>query len=152
MNTYKNNWIYAEIEPLQISNKVYIVYDSEMTYKTAFFLLTFIHFQWVNNVTSPLNYKLFLKCWSEWHFFSLGRKTCYKGWKLEYQGYLMAGNYGHQAGSQYTCVDSHPDTLHGGKADKNGKLFYFVEARCGSLKCPPYVEGRELVCVVCSKE
>ncbi|XP_078310678.1 uncharacterized protein LOC144618480 [Crassostrea virginica] len=83
------------------------------------------------------------------------RKTCYKGWKLEYQGYLMAGRDGHQnhqAGAQFTCVDSHMDTLHGGKADRNGKLFHFVEARCGSLKCPPYVEGRELVCVVCSKE
>ena len=67
----------------------------------------------------------------------------------------MAGRDGHHlhlAGAQFTCVDSHMDTLHGGKADRNGKLFHFVEARCGSLKCPPYVEGRELVCVVCSKE
>ena len=64
----------------------------------------------------------------------------------------MAGYYGHTAGSMYTCVDGNPDTLHGGKADKNGRLFYLVEARCGSLKCPPYVEGREIVCTVCSKE
>ncbi|XP_052702879.1 uncharacterized protein LOC128179484 [Crassostrea angulata] len=80
------------------------------------------------------------------------RKTCYKGWNLEYHGYLMAGHYGYSAGSVYTCVDNHPDTLHGGRADKNGYLFHQVEARCGSLKCPPYVEGRELVCAVCSKE
>nr|XP_011421552.2 uncharacterized protein LOC105324200 [Crassostrea gigas] len=80
------------------------------------------------------------------------RKTCYKGWKLEFHGYLMAGYHDHQAGTMYTCVDEHPDTLHGGHADKNGRLFYQAEARCGSLKCPPYVEGRELVCVVCSKE
>lgn len=79
----------------------------------------------------------------------LARKTCYKGWNLEYHGYLMAGYYGHSAGSVYTCVDNHPDTLHGGKADKNGYLFHQVEARSGSLKCPPYVEGRELVCAVC---
>ena len=64
----------------------------------------------------------------------------------------MAGYYGQKAGSMYTCVDGNPDTLHGGKADKNGRLFYLVEARCGSLKCPPYVEGREIVCAVCSKE
>ncbi|XP_078329456.1 uncharacterized protein LOC144617616 [Crassostrea virginica] len=70
------------------------------------------------------------------------RKTCLRGWKLEYQGYLMAGYHGHAAGTMYTCVDSHPDTLHGGQTDKNGYLFYMVEARCGSLKCPPYVEGR----------
>lgn len=64
----------------------------------------------------------------------------------------MAGYHGYKAGSTYTCVDSYPDTVHGGHADKNGYLFYTVESRCGTLKCPPYVEGRELVCVVCSKE
>nr|XP_022303121.1 uncharacterized protein LOC111110801 [Crassostrea virginica] len=80
------------------------------------------------------------------------RKACFKGWKVEYQGYLMAGYHGFAAGTMYTCVDSHPDTLHGGRSDKNGYLFYPVEGQCGSLKCPPYVEGRELTCVVCSKE
>ncbi|XP_078312769.1 uncharacterized protein LOC144619215 [Crassostrea virginica] len=80
------------------------------------------------------------------------RKTCYDGWKLEYQGYLMAGYRGYQSGSQYTCIDIDPDTIDGGQANNNGKMFYQVKARCGSLKCPPYVEGRELVCVVCSKE
>ncbi|XP_078331169.1 uncharacterized protein LOC111103549 [Crassostrea virginica] len=80
------------------------------------------------------------------------RKNCYKGWELEYRGYLMAGYYDYAGGSMYTCVDGNPDTLHGGHASKDGKLFYPVEARCGSLKCPPYVEGRELVCVVCSKK
>ena len=64
----------------------------------------------------------------------------------------MAGYYNHVAGSMYTCVDGNPDTLQGGHANKDGKMFYPVEARCGSLKCPPYVEGRELVCVVCSKK
>ena len=85
-------------------------------------------------------------------FFILARKNCYKGWELEYRGYLMAGYYDYAGGSMYTCVDGNPDTLHGGHANKDGKLFYPVEARCGSLKCPPYVEGRELVCVVCSKK
>ncbi|XP_062599242.1 uncharacterized protein LOC134260716 [Saccostrea cucullata] len=79
------------------------------------------------------------------------RKTCYMGWKLEYQGYLMAGHFNHKAGTTYTCVDKNPDTLQGGHANKDGYLFYFVEGRCGSLKCPPYVEGREIVCAVCSK-
>ncbi|XP_065925527.1 uncharacterized protein [Magallana gigas] len=80
------------------------------------------------------------------------RKTCYRGWTLEYHGYLMAGFYDHVAGTTFTCVDSHPDTLHGGSNFKGGKLFYPVEAHCGSLKCPPYVAGRELVCAVCSKD
>ncbi|XP_062575547.1 uncharacterized protein LOC134237474 [Saccostrea cucullata] len=80
------------------------------------------------------------------------RKTCYEGWTLEYQGYLMASQYNHAAGTTYKCVDKDPDTLSGGHSNKNGYLFYFVEGRCGSLKCPPYVEGRELVCAVCSKK
>lgn len=80
------------------------------------------------------------------------RKTCYKGWKLEYRGYLMAGYYRNSAGSKFTCIDTNPDTLHGGHAQKDGYLFYLVEAQCGSLKCPPYVNGRVFVCVVCSKE
>ena len=82
----------------------------------------------------------------------IGRKTCYKGWELEYNGYLMAGYHAQKAGTMYSCVDSDPDTVHGGHTNKNGYLFYLVEARCGTLKCPPYVEGRELVCVVCSKK
>lgn len=64
----------------------------------------------------------------------------------------MAGKYDHPAGTSFTCVDSHPDTLHGGSKSKEGYLLYPVEATCGSLKCPPYLEGRELVCVVCSQE
>uniref|UniRef100_K1QIL0 Short-chain collagen C4 n=1 Tax=Magallana gigas TaxID=29159 RepID=K1QIL0_MAGGI len=80
------------------------------------------------------------------------RKSCYRGWKLEYRGNLMTGYHDHLAGSMYTCVDEHPDTLYGGHTNKNGYLFHSIEARCGSLKCPPYVEGREIVCVVCSKE
>ncbi|XP_078341854.1 uncharacterized protein LOC144627830 [Crassostrea virginica] len=80
------------------------------------------------------------------------RKTCYSGWKLEYRGYLMAGHFNFQGPSKYTCVDHHPDTVYGGSSDMNGKLFYFVEAVCGSLKCPPYVNGRELVCAVCSRK
>lgn len=82
----------------------------------------------------------------------LARKSCYKGWKLEYNGYLMAGHHDQLASTMNTCIDEHPDTLHGGHSNKNGYLFYSVEARCGSLKCPPYVEGRELVCAVCSME
>ncbi|XP_056006670.1 short-chain collagen C4-like [Ostrea edulis] len=79
------------------------------------------------------------------------RKTCYKGWKLEYDGYLMAGYHNHPAATTYKCVDRNPDTITGGHSNHDGYLFYSVEAICGSLKCPPYVNGRELVCVVCSK-
>ncbi|XP_062577213.1 uncharacterized protein LOC134239073 [Saccostrea cucullata] len=82
------------------------------------------------------------------------RKTCYSGWKKEYSGYLMSGNFAHRAASTYSCFDEQSQSLDGGSENKDGYLFYPVESRChrGSLRCPPYKEGRELTCVVCSKD
>ena len=60
----------------------------------------------------------------------------------------MSGFSNGGGGLKYTCVDIHPDTLHGGHTNGDGKLFYLVEARCGSLSA----QGRELVCAVCSKQ
>jgi hypothetical protein len=83
------------------------------------------------------------------------RNECYDGWTREYAGYLMAGTWnGLSAASQYVCVDAAPETLEGRVNDDDGlknKLFNLVEGICGSLKCPPYVGGRELTCVVCTK-
>ena len=96
--------------------------------------------------------KLFFLIFKSSFCILVARKTCYRGWKLEYQGYLMAGTVQTSGGSAFNCVDHHPDTVHGGSSNMNAKPFFFVEARCGSLKCPPYVNGRELVCAVCSKK
>ncbi|XP_078703910.1 uncharacterized protein LOC144928979 [Branchiostoma floridae x Branchiostoma belcheri] len=65
------------------------------------------------------------------------RKTCPEGWT-------------HHR-TEFVCMDGEPEVLPGGEGNDNGALFYPVEARCGSLPCPPYVEGRELTCVVCTK-
>ena len=80
-----------------------------------------------------------------------GRNACYKGWSLEYNGYLVAGDHVDASGTEYICLDNHPDVIIGGHNNANGAVLYFVEGICGSLKCPPYVNGRELTCVVCSK-
>lgn len=80
-----------------------------------------------------------------------GKSTCSPGWTVEYWGYLMAGCYNHAAASDYYCVDEDPEAISETKADKNGYLLYYVEGRCGSLPCEPYVENRELTCVVCTK-
>ena len=50
-----------------------------------------------------------------------------------------------------SVLDDNPDVLPGGDNNQDGKLFYMAEGRCGSLTCPPYVDGHELKCVVCSK-
>ncbi|XP_063415708.1 uncharacterized protein LOC134697384 [Mytilus trossulus] len=80
-----------------------------------------------------------------------GKNKCYNGWKLEYHGYLGSGYHMHAAPTSYVCVDSHPEYINGGVQNEDGKLFYSVLARCGSLQCPPYINNYPLTCVVCSK-
>nr|QAV56626.1 hic24 [Sinohyriopsis cumingii] len=79
------------------------------------------------------------------------KSNCYQGWIQEYTGYLMSGYYGHAGPTNYVCVDARPEAVFRGSPDHNGHLMYMVQASCGSLPCPPYVEGRVIACVVCSK-
>ncbi|XP_053378710.1 short-chain collagen C4-like [Mercenaria mercenaria] len=79
-----------------------------------------------------------------------GRNKCHKDYILEYSGYLMGGHYSHAGASEYVCVDDHPETLEAGRDVRDEKYFYYVQAACGGLKCPPYVDTRELTCAVCS--
>lgn len=79
-----------------------------------------------------------------------GSASCPIEWEEEYHGYLMAGYYSTGA-HNYKCVDSEPEAIPNGSGSNDQHIFYLVEAQCGSLPCPPYVQGRELACVVCSK-
>ncbi|WP_395239275.1 hypothetical protein, partial [Salmonella sp. s54412] len=85
------------------------------------------------------------------HVMIPARNICPSGWTLEYKGYLMAAKYTHKGRTQYICVDDNPTATLGTHANLNGALLYFVEGRCGSLPCGPYVAGNELTCVVCTK-
>ena len=78
------------------------------------------------------------------------RKTCPRGWRKEYGGYVMAGAFFHQRRNTYVCVDGDPEAREEGGANA-GALFFNTEAACGALPCPPFVSGREITCVVCSK-
>eukprot|EP00058_Branchiostoma_floridae_P013335 XP_002598823.1 hypothetical protein BRAFLDRAFT_74500 [Branchiostoma floridae] len=78
------------------------------------------------------------------------RLSCPSGWTMEYKGYLMTERYNHNR-SEFVCVDGEPETRPGGQGNVDGALFYPVEADCGALPCPNYVQGRELTCVVCTK-
>ncbi|VDH96285.1 Hypothetical predicted protein [Mytilus galloprovincialis] len=80
-----------------------------------------------------------------------GKNTCYNGWREEYHGYLSSGAYYHAAASAYLCVDINPEYIIGGVDRHLGKLFFDVLTKCGSLKCPPYINNYPLTCVVCSK-
>ncbi|XP_045166854.2 short-chain collagen C4-like [Mercenaria mercenaria] len=80
-----------------------------------------------------------------------GTDDCPENFRVEYRGYLMSGHHSHAAATEFVCVDGHPVTApYSSKTDNNGKLFYFVRAICGSLKCLPYEEGKQITCAVCS--
>ena len=78
-----------------------------------------------------------------------GLVSCFDGWHLQYIGYLGAGQrYG--SATNYVCVDSNPKGLPGTGQNEYEATVHNVEIQCGSLNCPPYVNNRQLACVVCS--
>ncbi|XP_071119843.1 short-chain collagen C4-like [Mytilus edulis] len=79
-----------------------------------------------------------------------GRKTCYKGWNSEYNGYLMS-DHNVYSNKDYVCVDKNAEPLDNKNGDENGALFYTLRTKCGSLRCPPYTNEADVLCVVCTK-
>ncbi|PVD18682.1 hypothetical protein C0Q70_21232 [Pomacea canaliculata] len=71
-----------------------------------------------------------------------GTNVCPNGWTLEYSGYLMAGRDDHPASTEYICVDKKQDARYGSNANNNGKVYHYTVGICGSLPCPPYVQGK----------
>ena len=80
-----------------------------------------------------------------------GTNVCNNGWNRQYYGYLASGADIHIAASSFVCVDVNPEYRISGVGNHDGKLFYSVLAKCGSLPCPPYINNHPLTCVVCSK-
>lgn len=80
-----------------------------------------------------------------------GRSSCFKGWREEYRGYVMANHHSHTGPHNHICVDYEPEFVPNGGNQSNEHILYLIEVQCGSLPCPPYVHGRELACVVCSR-
>ena len=65
---------------------------------------------------------------------------------------MMATQHYTQKPATYICVDSDMEEVNGGHENHNGGLLYVVEAVCGSLKCPPYENGYEIACSVCTRQ
>lgn len=76
---------------------------------------------------------------------------CTGGWTKEYYGYLMSAHHGHHQRTTYECIDVNAESVPDSAANNDGILFYHTEIYCVGLDCPPYVEGNELPCVVCTK-
>jgi hypothetical protein len=78
-----------------------------------------------------------------------GTNVCTAGWTKQYDGFLMAERQDF-SNSEYVCVDSAMESRVGTSANLNGALFYFTQAKCGSLPCAPYQQDKIVTCVVCS--
>lgn len=53
----------------------------------------------------------------------------------------------------YSCVDKNPEAITGLQANTYSAMFYFVQARCNHTgHCPPYIDGAEITCVVCTRQ
>ena len=83
-----------------------------------------------------------------------GKTSCPVSWTTEYVGYLMSGGQHHAIPTTYECIDKDPESVPGLNAigwNSGGGTFGHVEASCNGMACPPYVAGRELTCVVCTR-
>ena len=81
-----------------------------------------------------------------------GKVNCTSSWTREYYGYLMTERtHINHFRMSYACVDVNAESVPGGASDINGAVFYFTEVYCHGIGCPPYAEGSELSCVVCTK-
>lgn len=76
-------------------------------------------------------------------------KECPIGWTVEYRGYLMSGHYDNHHSSEFVCVDEEAEP--GGTSFGDGAVLYVVQGLCDPLSCKPFVNGRQLACVVCTK-
>ena len=79
-----------------------------------------------------------------------GRCQCPGNWTTEYFGYLSAERGGHISPSTYICIDN--NLVPKSKVNPYGSTTMKVEMKCHNTHiCPPYEEGKELTCAVCTK-
>ena len=83
-----------------------------------------------------------------------GTNLCDEGWTTEYVGQISAesSTYTSHYRTEFVCLDDNAEiTTHSSPDADNGAMFYPVQVICGSLPCTPYVENKDLLCVVCSR-
>ena len=74
---------------------------------------------------------------------------CPTGWRMEYNGYIMAGRFNHAGSSMYNCIDKHLQQISGSGGDHGGHQLYTIYADSGHFL--PYDSGYAMTCVVCTK-
>lgn len=78
------------------------------------------------------------------------KTSCPPSWTREYYGFLMAG-YRDSHGRVPACVDSESESVPGSAGHDIKSLVYFLETTCIGVDCPPYSDGAEITCAVCTK-
>ena len=82
-----------------------------------------------------------------------GTNLCDEGWSTEYVGQISTErtHHTHQR-SEFICVDNEAEPTPLSSLDNDdGILLNPAQTICGSLPCPPFVEDKDLLCVVCSR-
>jgi hypothetical protein len=79
------------------------------------------------------------------------KTSCPTSWTREYYGYLMSGINQNSGRSSFICVDRAYEPVPGSQGHRNGGHLHPVEAICGTMQCPPYVNYKELTYAVCTK-
>ena len=80
------------------------------------------------------------------------RTSCPPSWTREYYGYLMADRYrSNQKTRVPVCIDVNAESVAGSAGQNGASLLYFLETRCTGIRCPPYSNGAEIACAVCTK-
>ena len=77
------------------------------------------------------------------------KSSCPTGWIKEYQGLLMSQHHSHSSG--YICVATDMQDFSLPTPSNNYGGLYVVEVVCDTLKCPPFIDGYEIGCVLCTK-
>ena len=78
------------------------------------------------------------------------RTSCPDSWTKEYYGYLMTDKYSHSSRVP-VCVDVNAESVAGSAVQNGRSLLYFLETTCTGIRCPPYSNGAEIACAVCTK-
>ena len=72
---------------------------------------------------------------------------CPRGWRKEYNGYIMAGAYSQTGSSMYNCIDKNLEQIPGSGGNSDGHRLYTIYAVCGHyFPC----SSTEMTCVVCT--
>ncbi|PIK57801.1 putative short-chain collagen C4-like [Apostichopus japonicus] len=80
-----------------------------------------------------------------------GRYSCPNGWQVEYNGFIVADKYTYYR-TEFVCLDRYPTSRSTPQGDSLNSEMFLVEAMKspnGGI-CPPYTDGYEVTCAVCS--